>query len=490
MTQSTQNVSRVQSSILFADPDGWRLGAPAGAGPSDIDNVIAPPDAAPDALAAALRSAGYAGRPVVLALPSDACLCAPVATADLPARHRGQAMLYRLEERLPVSAEDVVAGFIPAGPASALGVCVRRQPFQSLLATLRAAGVNVRAACPRALLALQISLDERAKTATNAGQPAGDAGGPEMILWADGPNVEAIMIGADGTPRSWSVTPHDADDVALLVGMQSLVGGMSPASQLRRILAFGLAPAVLARVRQAFVSGECVESPAISTRALATTAAKAVLARRLLPWVDLMQAADAAGSASRRALAQARGPLSWLAASAAILAVSLLVALFWRAARYDRLATTYEARQRDVFRRAFPGQSVPRDVRSRLASEEQRLRGSAGTPRAAPADALLVLRDVIAGLPAGVRLTVSELRLDAAGGRFTLLGETRTRGDAQAIADALRGGFEVEPPRTEFRPGANAVGFTITGGVANRPAAAGAAGAVSSTADVEAERER
>src|SRR5947209_18703807 len=60
-----------------------------------------------------LRSAGYAGQGVVLGVPSGACLCAPILSDDLPSKDRRRAMLYRLEEKIPLPAEEVVADFIP-----------------------------------------------------------------------------------------------------------------------------------------------------------------------------------------------------------------------------------------------------------------------------------------------------------------------------------------------------------------------------------------
>ena len=477
--------------VIFADPTaGWHIAA-AGSGSAPIplpqqttdaptgtpgparagDGVaqlpapapIAPFDAPPEVLAAALRGHGYVpGRPALLALPSAMCLCAGIPTTDLPARHRGQAMLYRLEERLPVSAEDVAADFIPAGP-SALGVCVQRRVLQPLLDTLRAAGVNVRAVCPAALLALQQMLASAPRTPGNPAQT-------EMILWPDAGQLEVFVVGPDRLPRAWSVVPDDPHDVALHAAVYRLGGGDSPG----RVVGHGVRPQVLDALRKHFPA-EVVERPPASTHALASATVRLVLAGRLAPWVDFAHAHNGAGGlSSGRAVAQARGPLAWLAASAAVLAACLVVAVFWRAARYERLAAAYESRQRDVFSRAFPGQSPPRDVRSRLASEEQRLlagvvisdaaaAGAGGRPPL-PADGLLLLRDVISGLPADVRFRVAELRLDA--GRFVLTGDARSHGDAEAIAEALRAappGFDVEPPRTDTRPGGQGVGFTVSG---------------------------
>ena len=75
-----------------------------------------------------LKAASYDGESVLLAIPSAWCLCDPVATTGLPARNRRQAMAYRLEEKLPVAAEEVVADFIPcAPPMPLLSASVRKR---------------------------------------------------------------------------------------------------------------------------------------------------------------------------------------------------------------------------------------------------------------------------------------------------------------------------------------------------------------------------
>src|SRR5687768_8458701 len=110
--------------ILFAGHDGrWRLA---------IDTSWADVPAEPGApvehvaeLAAdAMRRAGYRGAPVLLAIPSAWCFAASISNADLPRRRDRGARLFRLEEKLPLAAEEVVADFIDAGDRS-LGVCAR-----------------------------------------------------------------------------------------------------------------------------------------------------------------------------------------------------------------------------------------------------------------------------------------------------------------------------------------------------------------------------
>src|SRR5687768_2364763 len=141
--------------VIFAESAGWRVATPAARGASDpieIMNVSSPANASFEergaALAEALNAAGYfGGGSAVLALRSGDCLCASIRTHDLPARHRGQAMIYRFEEKLPVSAEEIVADFVP-GDASSLAIGVEKRLLQPLVAAVEAAGLRVRAICP------------------------------------------------------------------------------------------------------------------------------------------------------------------------------------------------------------------------------------------------------------------------------------------------------------------------------------------------------
>src|SRR4051794_32333241 len=60
-----------------------------------------------------LRTSGWRDESVLLALPSNWCLAAQIDAAGLPRGDRS-AMLFRLEEKLPLAAEQVVADFAPA----------------------------------------------------------------------------------------------------------------------------------------------------------------------------------------------------------------------------------------------------------------------------------------------------------------------------------------------------------------------------------------
>ncbi|MDQ3441454.1 MAG: hypothetical protein M3478_14015, partial [Planctomycetota bacterium] len=126
--------------------------------------------------------------------------------------------------------------------------------------------------------------------------------------------------------------------------------------------------------------------------------------------------------------------------------------------------------QRAVYQEVFPGQSIPLDPASRLASEERKLRLAGGdAPGASQHPPLLVLlRETLIRLPGDVRFRVAELRLDPE--TLSLQGQARSHADADAVATALRrdGDFTVDLPRTEQVAG-GLVRFTIGGAPAAAP---------------------
>ena len=443
--------------VIFAEPGGaWRVGVASRAGVSVVD-VPAADDVTPKAhsarLAEALRAVGVAGNGerVVLALGTAACLCAPVAAADLPARQRRQAMLYRLEEKLPVAAEEVVADFVFTGN-TALGVAVERRTLQPLVEAVEATGVRVQSVRPASLLALQQWIGT---------SPLCES---QMVLWPGGAGRLELFVVAGDAPVGWYTLADDPDDVALYVRMAVRLASQ-PSS---RVVVCGARPEVVRRLEEA--GATVIQSDSVSPMELATAAAPGVLGGKHRPWVDL------AGGGSSGGAVRAIGG-AWAAAAVVAFLACLTVAMLWRAARYERLAARHEAEQQDIFRATFPGQAMPTDVRSRLESEARHGgNATAGVAGAASAQGLVVLRDLMTHLPSEVRFRVFEVRLE--NDAFTLEGEACSHGDAEAVAAGLRRrpGFAIAAPRTEQQAGRVFVGFTLTGNVV--PAGARAANEV------------
>src|SRR5689334_16163709 len=96
--------------ILFASDTGWQ----AGAGDSLVQVPMtagATPDQIATAAADSPKQLGHGASPIILAIPSNWCLCASIHTDDLP-KADYRSLLYRLEEKLPWPAESITADFI------------------------------------------------------------------------------------------------------------------------------------------------------------------------------------------------------------------------------------------------------------------------------------------------------------------------------------------------------------------------------------------
>jgi hypothetical protein len=472
-----------RSYILFPGPALWRLGT-SDAGGVTLADVAVGVDAEPAvivaAVAGALKSKGYRGEGIVLAIPSSMCLCASARIDGLPAKHRRRAMVYRLEEKLPIAAEEVVADFIPASATESetLGVCSRRASLAPIVEALEESGLAITAICPASLLALQ-SLQTR-----------GSLGSPESadaVIWPDesGDQLELFVL-RGGRLHGWYVFPNRPKDLLLYLGMALPPQSPDEAAS-KSLAALGVDAGVLTLL-SARPDLRIREIEASTPSVAAATLAGSILDGKLIPWIDLRRDALAV----RDSLRQVRTPLTCAAAAVVLCMLCLCGAMLWRANRYESMANRFADEQQAAFRQAFPTGAAPADVRSRLEAEERRLRGLSGDDSAPPpAEAgLVTLRDLITHLPGDrdVRYRVLEVRLDQ--GRFALEGQATAHGDADSIAAALKrgGAFVVEPPRTEqlmsaagsddkaSGGGGKGVAFTITGAaITGLPVARGGA---------------
>src|SRR5438045_1145265 len=138
-----------QPFIIFPTSHSWHVATLHGDVPR-VRDVRAGADMG-SATASELRELGYAGQGVILALPTEWCFVASIQISDLPRHDRG-AMIYRLEEKLPMPAEEFVADFAHDGD-SALGVAARTAQIKPLVDVLENAGIAIQSIVPAALLA-------------------------------------------------------------------------------------------------------------------------------------------------------------------------------------------------------------------------------------------------------------------------------------------------------------------------------------------------
>ena len=412
-----------------ADGGPWRAG-------TDGPTLAEGPDAR-----AALDGVGHAGQPVALALPSRWCLCAAIETAGLPKKNRRQTMAYRLEEKLPLAAEEVVADFIPGPADAAFGVCAAVATVGPVIAALEDDAIPVRHVCPAALLAARNLIE------------ASD--GDAALLWQSAGGIDLIRSAA-GRPTRWLALPADPAAVALHLGLM--------ADQLDAPLAVrteAVDPATLAELEKD--DRLKLESPGDrSLFAAAAEAGAAALAGRA-PWVDLRRDALAAPDPYDRL----RPPLTAALVAAAALMLAFCGATLWRAQQNGRFVRQYEADEAAVFREVFPKSPVPvaAAIPRRLEIEQRRVSGPTAAVDGDAPSALRLLNDALSRLPADVRYRLVELRLTPT--ELFLDGQTRTHGDAATLAAALQKMpyYDVGPPGTERIESADepAVTFRITG---------------------------
>lgn len=397
--------------------------------------------AAAEQVASVVRKRGGGGRGLALAVPSGWALSASFSAENLPRSHRHQAMTYRLEEQLPLAAEELTADFVEHG-RTALGIAVRSDRLSEILFELEAAGVFVRLVCPAAILAVQ-GLRDRLPSS-----------GPSFAAIVLDGQVELVGL-RDGRSMSWEALPLEPAGLTAAVR-----AGMLSASEDEPVPILTCELAERLRCELAAVGDAHVDAVAdTSALDLVGRGAAAVLAGRARPWCNLRR--DRLAPADR--LRPVRAALTACAVTFLMLLVALIAATAWRASRQEGLAEGYRADQAAVFRKLHPGQAVPTAVHWRLEAEARRVSGLRGGSAQAPTrrSGLERLQEVFARLPEGVAVQVLELRIEPTG--FLIEGRVKGHVDAERIASSLRESpaVEVDPPRTERLP--KVVAFTLTG---------------------------
>ena len=114
----------------------------------------------------------------MLTVPSEWCLAATIAIADLPEKKRRETMLYRFEEKLPLTVEELAVDFSTVEDR-ALGVAVEAQRLSELVGELESRGVVIEWVVPRALLAF-------------SELPFGEES-PEVVVWQEEEGIRGVF---------------------------------------------------------------------------------------------------------------------------------------------------------------------------------------------------------------------------------------------------------------------------------------------------------
>lgn len=392
-----------------------------------------------------LRQDGWRGQPVGLGVPAEMVLSARIDTTGLRRRHREEALLYRLEEHLPVDAEQMSAWFTSARSSTAAALAVASDRIQPVLAALADESIEVAHLTTASLLKAWSLCRQRL-----------DGNRLDFAVFAE----DGVLIRyEEGEPRAFYPLLSRASDIGQAMRAE-LLSWPAHRPTARAIWLGDLGD----ETREAIEADGDVEIETVATQeqpALLAAAVTALNRSRPAGWVEWRKGPLAVANPWRRL----RGLLSSAAVLWILLPVVLASGLLWRAQSYARQADAIAEQQRTVFSRLYPNQPAPVDISGRLESELRLREGVTAGNESLPQEpeALETLRQVVASLPPSVRLRITKVRL---GPRDILLeGETRSHSDAEFIATRLRQkGLAVESPRTENLVGGG-VQFVLVGQV-------------------------
>lgn len=451
-------MSRTSSHYLLAlESDRWQVVRAIGEDVA-IRDVPFDPQTGPIAAVGQVRSTlgewDYGGQPVCLGLSSDRVFAVPVSHEGLPRRQRRPAMVYRLEEQLPLDAEGMTVGFLSGEGDVSLGLAVETASVRSVLDALAEAEVQVTTVRALSLLALWQVRQEWA--------------GSEycIIAW---PSHQDLFRLNRRRPRGWYCGDIGSSRALTeCLGADQLIRPTeSDSPRLYTMGELGTQQQIVLKERFGL---DAVEGEATSPIVLA---AKASRCSDSAGWVEFRRE----GLALPNPWSRYRRLFTSATVLASVLVAALIGGLHWRRLRYEAIAETQRHRQTVLYSRLYPSGRVPPNVKARLRSEATRLSGLSGADahEAPPTpNALQSLAGICSGLPPAIRLRITELRVGPS--EVFVEGQARTHTHAQIVARGLGSqGFIVEPPRTEHLA-SGGVSFVIMGEPARRTSPTGRGG--------------
>lgn len=382
---------------------------------------------------------GCGQQEVCLGLSSEMVMAAPVDCSGIAKKHRASAMLYRLEEQLPLEAERLTADFLPVVGNRSLGLAVQTANVKAVVEELERAGVKIAAICPTAILAAQ----ELTSSIPEA----------DFIVMGGRSHADIVRL-AQGQVISWHTSPLETAQVADCLKADIIAGPLDKERPL--VLLVGKSAQELSGI--ADPAGVAIQVWADDDVEICAAKASArVLSGQLSHMADFRVGDLAAPGAWGRLAKQLR----WSAALAGALVLAMIAAFIVRGLQYDQSGQEQLRGQVSQYAALYPNSAVPPSVASRLKSELMRLSGTSGLGEDVPdqPSALETLRLIASALPANLRMRLTEVRIGPT--EVLIEGQARAHSDAEVFAQALKKkGFAVDPPRTENLP-RQGVGFTL-----------------------------
>ncbi|MDR0608589.1 MAG: hypothetical protein LBG58_00580, partial [Planctomycetaceae bacterium] len=389
----------------------------------------------------------YNAEPVLLAPCSH-----DVLSVSLPADSSSnrQAMIYELEEYVPIPAEQFTADFLQHDQCRWAGL-IDHQKFLPFLDELATDQILIQHIIPLSIIVAQ-NLISQSKNIEN---------GIRSLIWIFddeffGNRIEFFLFTPDGLPLSWQLIDKTPDALR-----RALIAEIQTRDTDIYVDSIGL-PDELFHVFETIPRVKLIDNIKTETENILQQSivrqSTAILTRKQKSWWDFSRD-HLAMRGTDRVLGKSIRTLLW--GSVTFLSVLCLV-FFVRGFQYSRFKTQFRQEQEKVFREALPEQKIQTGFRNRLESEYKKMSAQRENSAELPQreSVLIPLLKVLQSLPPKVRYRFPEIRIEQ--NDIRLDGQLQVHGDAEIIATALEnGGFAVEPPSTQ-QTGSNGVSVRLT----------------------------
>jgi hypothetical protein len=404
------------------------------ANPAADATTHAATDADPQAWATAVAALTGACD-LVMAAPTAGCLCATL--NDEPHnRHWREALIYALEQYLPMAAEDMTADFALTGaPGGAetrvLGVATPWAGLRPWIDALGQRDIHAAHICPFPLLVLDHLRSQ--------GLPPDTA----AVVVREPAGLSLLQL-TDGRLTDWHWLPGGPEDVRARLAL--LPAALGPALAVgcsasdREILATHLNPHPLQHVED--------ETHPQQDQALrhAARSAQRLLHGRQRPMIDLARG-PLAPRGSTSGLRRAAG-ITAAAAAAFLLCANL--GLWWRCQRLNQVIEQERQEQRAAYAHALGHEAPTAQIAWRMESEFLALtrQPAPGPTRPQEISALSLAWQILMQAPPQTPMRWKSIHLER--GKATIDGSASSHEAAAAFAAVLRGSTPliVDPPRT------------------------------------------
>jgi len=422
--------------LVFLSPESWHIGGGYDSGADLVELEFSPETPVSKRVELAMehcaRLDADAALPVILAPSSQMCLVAQVAQ-DRAGRRGGrdEAMEYRLEEQVPISAEKMVAQWIDLPGDKALGICCQAETLAEVVSQMQLGDQVVQAICPSALLAGQ-----RVSSRHDATDAAIVLGGLEEDSGWD------LLVIHEGRLRGWQWFGDDREALKEALG-EAAGSGSSPL----KVVPVGVCDELVGEIG-ALANVDCQPSTEETTASAAMKMAWDYAEQRSVLWVDLRSH----HRMPRRPNAPADRALRVTGVALTALLLCLVGSGLLLGRRYQDRAKELSNRQTQVFMDTMDTRNVPLDVLARLRSERMRLAGlggPSGDEPDRPTSALAHLESLLSALPQDIRFRVTTLDIDP--NRIIVAGHARDLLAVEKVTNAVRqvDGYVVQPGETQ-----------------------------------------